>query len=637
MSGEQNNSFFVQLPNGFFTQFGKQLSALMIKKGAPIPFKENPQFPVLVDILSRKDSHHARLILDLMPKFHSHFLEAFLQHLSHDQTPHSLKEAELIYLDINYFGWAKSKLKTIEKDFEAMRDVIDNSEKNLLFAFSEKLLAVTADYDSEASFVRNQLESLITHPNCRILLLSDGKTSLSAELIEQFIPVTIHGMNETEIMAILKQQRNELEHYHHVIIPEELLTHAYTLAERYLSASHTLEKALLLLDSSAARAHAVEQIQHNSQFKPVLTYAVLTNVLANWTQIPASNIQAYKFKIHDFTQSMQQKIYGQDAAIFILGKELQHLQAQLEKFNKPLASFIFAGPKHTGKHAMAVALAEQLYKQPNVLFYSQPGAQTLTSIVNLKLKRATDKHYSTLKNIIQNTPHAIIVLDYFDTFTPAVLDELIEILSTGYLYDDQGNELNFRHAILLMYTTYGTNRLLELTNQLDQEDEEEQTRGADLLQLVMNEQKRGAAVVHDYSPEEFVEAILPELSTLLPPALMQYAQIVPFVPLNKPAIEKIIGLKLKQLTKALESRYSIEFGYAAEVVRYLVDEIMRNQEVDKHHFDIDKAFKPLYQLLEQTILSQADNKNRPNQLFLQLNETGQALRCDWIAMAAMEA
>jgi len=108
-------------------------------------------------------------------------------------------------------------------------------------------------------------------------------------------------------------------------------------------------------------------------------------------------------------------------------------------------------------------------------------------------------------------------------------------------------------------------------------------------------------------------------------------QIIPFLPLNQSAIENILRIKLKQLGKVLDTRYGIELGYAPEVIRYLSHDILTRQKFEPLLLDISNTLKKLYFAVEQAILHQADNKNRPNQLFLQLNETGQVIRCHWLA------
>jgi ATP-dependent Clp protease ATP-binding subunit ClpA len=149
----------------------------------------------------------------------------------------------------------------------------------------------------------------------------------------------------------------------------------------------------------------------------------------------------------------------------------------------------------------------------------------------------------------------------------------------------------------------------------------------------MNEQKQEDLTTnHRYSPHELTQEILPELTVQLPTALCQHLPIVPFLPLHKSAIEKMLRLKLKMLGKHLYTKHGIELTYAPEVVRFLVKQVMLKQDENQQAVNIDKTIKPLYFIVEQTVAGQADNINRPNQLFLQLNETGQLLRCDWLLM-----
>jgi ATP-dependent Clp protease ATP-binding subunit ClpA len=113
-------------------------------------------------------------------------------------------------------------------------------------------------------------------------------------------------------------------------------------------------------------------------------------------------------------------------------------------------------------------------------------------------------------------------------------------------------------------------------------------------------------------------------------SLCQHFHLVPFLPLNKKAIEKIIRLKLKILGKQLNARYEVELGYAPEVIRYLTNEVLIKWDSSHQSINPSKALKQLYFCIEQTILNQSNDKNFSNQLFLQLNETGTLLRCDWL-------
>lgn len=613
MPGESNNTFF--------TQYGKYLSPQIANANTTIPFKDHAQFSMLVDILGRKDNHHAILHTDFAPKMYAAFFEAFLQHLNSENIPELLRSTNLILLDIYSSTFSAAKQKSIISDFEKLRDYLDKHNKLLLIALTRNEIL----NNKEDDFLHVQFESLLAHPRCRFMVMSKSDDISDND---NFSVVKISGPTETDILTLLKQQRTELESYHHVIIPDDILPYAYSLTERFLSTSHTLEKTLLLLDSSSARASTMESIDKDSQIKPVLTINTLTSVLAGWTQIPATHLQLNKFKLSEFKLGMQQRIFGQETAINIIGHELQQSQARLQQKFSPFCSLLLAGPIRSGKETMALALVDQLFKQLNVLYYIQTASPSLNSIADIKVQRCLDKQYMSLKEVIRQTPYAVIMIENVEHASAAVLDGLHEILTTGYLHDTTGTQYNFRQSIFILTTTLGSQRLCDISKSLTPEMEEE---SVDLMQLVMNEKKHSTRKEgRDPSPHEMIEAIMPDIMSHFPISFCQHLHIVPFLPLNHLAIEKIIRLKLKTLGKQLDTNYGIEFAYAPEIVRFLANDILHKQEEDHQVIDTDTTIKQLYFTVEQAIVSQAENKNRPNQLFLQLNETGQMLRCDWL-------
>lgn len=583
-----------------FTQYGKSISTPKLKKN--IPFKTNIQLPSLADILSRKKSHHAILQADFSPDMNIYFLEALLNHISQDNIPANLRSAELIYLDMSNSKFIKNDPASMELSLIKKLDVSDNYQ-------------IFAVYHSDL-LPEYLLQSLAAHPKCRLLIFMNKQNEVS-NYDPAFTKLHISGPDEADIMAMLKLQRTELEQFHNILIPDDMLGYAYSLAERYLSSNDTFEKALLLLDSSAARAAAIDRIDSSNHSKSTLSIFTLNNVVSAWTQIPAANLQLNKFKYSEFMQSMTQKIFGQDTAITLLGHELLKSEAHLQQHSSPFCSFLFTGPEQSGKMTTAIALAEQLFKQTNVLYFVEPSAQPPHSILDIKLQGHVDKRRISLKELVQQTPYAVILYENIERASSVILDQLHEILSTGYLHDTTGNPYNFRQVILILSTTLGSELLNEIEKTVAPERE---ASDMGLMQLVMLEQKHGAFSTPHYSPQEIADEVSTHLEKHLPASICHQLHIIPFLPLNKTAIERIIQLKLKSLGETLESRYGIELGYAQEVIRHLASEMLKNEH----------ALKQLYFIVEQAVLSQAGNKHRPNQLFLQLNDTGQILRCDWL-------
>lgn len=615
--------------DSFLRQHGQYFSSSDIKKNSLLPFKDHAQLATIVDVLSRKHHHHIVLHMDFPKKWYPLFLEALLHHLTHDNLIHHLRQVELFYLPIENFSYAENMQRTLTDELQRLHEQLTNEEKYIIFAITNTQLLAKKYNKKNMEFIYQPLKKFLSHPKCRFLLLTSAKKySLLSQRNEQFDFLAITKPSAADVLAIIKKQRSELENFHQIIIPEELLSYAYSLTERYLSTQHTLEKTLLLLDSSAARASAIATTDTHPQLKPVLTTNTMLNVLSDWTHIPVTHLSLNKFKLSEFIHGLQQRIFGQNAALEILSRELQQSQAHLQKNSGPFCSLLFAGPEHCGKKTTARALAEELFKQSNMVFFTQPAASVLDSLLEIKLQQCVVNHRLPLKKVISETPHAIILFENVEQFSPVLLDGLCEILSTGHLYDDEGKQYNFSQAIVILSTTIGANQLLALTKRLALEKDD---REIDLMQLVQNEQKQARpSLDQHYSPQELVDEIMPEILAHLPPFLCKHSHLVPFLGLTSDAIENIIRFQLKSLTKMLDTRYEIEFAYAPEIIPYLSHEVLAKTRLENQPINIHKTLRQLCFTIEQTIMNPSDNRNYSRQLFLQLNEHGQMLRCDWI-------
>jgi ATP-dependent Clp protease ATP-binding subunit ClpA len=604
----------------FSTQNGFVLTENQNNKNGPIPFKNHPQFSILVDILIRKYQHHAILHTQFSSRMIIPFLQALLAHVSHDHIPHYLRLATLVFIDADQ---ARAFQKSIETDLSILANTLDRTEGYLL-------LAIRAT-DFHSSPLRKLLERLAAHPKCRLLILTNDLQSSAID--DYFISLTISKASETDTLAILRQQKIELENFHHILIPDELLVEVHQLAERYLSINEALEKSLLLLDSSAARAAVYEQANQHSTIKPALTSAAVLQVLANWTHIPATHLPLNTFHASEFTQALQQRMIGQDIAISLLAQKLQQAYARVQEIAGPFSTFLFAGGHYTGKKTMAILLAEQLFSHRDSLYIASLS-NTSSSLLDLKLQRRSDSQFVPLKQILRQAPYSILFIESIEHASTNLLNELIDALSTGSLHDLDGSHYHLHQSLLLLSTNCGAERLSELVKPAAVEDK---TSQLDLMQFIMQQQKQpGQAAHQELTPHEIAQELLQTLTKSLPAALCQRAHIIPFVSLNHDAMEKIIRLKLKLLGKQLDSRFSIDLGYAPEVIRFLAGEALKKDESGKQIGNIDSAIKQLYLSIEQTILEQEHNPNRPNQLFLQLNETGQVLRCHWLAGVTRE-
>ncbi|OGT47139.1 MAG: hypothetical protein A3E83_05125 [Gammaproteobacteria bacterium RIFCSPHIGHO2_12_FULL_41_20] len=598
------------------------------------PLQNHPQLPLLIDVLSRKEKHHLILVMDFSEKIQLAFLEAFAYYLTTHTPPFALNKMDFFYLDIRQNLFAEKQYQDIDR---YSQEILDTQQQDKCTLLAINQISWLDNKNLLTSSIYNKLlHQLLHEQQGRIIVITnqhDYQTFLKKHTLPaSFVNLTIVSPSAIEAFGILKFFRDELADFHQVIIPEEILSHAYELAQRYLNHTHALDQALLLLDSSAARTSQVEKGKTTSESKPLVTAATLANVLSNWTGISSAQLQQKIFKLPEFTKEMQQRLFGQDTAIATIGLALQQAHIALQEKSGPYCSFLFAGPAHVGKKTTGYNFAELLFKQPHTCFYANLHASTTaTALANIKVRSNKDHRYHVLADVIHATPYAIIFFDNVENASTETLYALEELFSSGSLINQDGQYVDFHQTIIVLATTVGTEHIVELTQSAQNI---EQSDAIDLMQLVLSEQHYHKKSNHPLSSEDIITTLTPILNQRLPSSLLHYLTIVPFFPLDKTASEKIIRIKLRNLAKRLDSQFGIEFSYAPEVIRYLIQETITKEGQQRFSQSIEKTVEQrVYSLVGQLLLTKIDERHRFTQLFLQLNDNGQLLRCEWLNTA----
>lgn len=595
--------------------------------------KDQSQVPLILDTLSRKHQHHVILYGAFSESYNRVYLDNIAQQFGEQSTRHGHASCFFI-LDVDRLLLSALLPEELEEAFQQFRATLSKQYKRVLFAINQIAPLNTQETGTLLASLKKLIVSVITDDQWRLLVATkshpDQHPQTDASLARYFTQIQLADPATTDSIAILKSYRDALEQFHHVSIPDETFAYALSVATHYLSGQQScLDKALQLLDSGAARASASERADQSSEQKPILTNMMLATIVSHWTQIPMSHLQHNKFKAADFIQGMQKNIFGQDAAINIIGLALQYARVKLQEKNGPLCSLLFAGPPNVGKSETALAMAEQLFGHKAALLKVKLDKSIRpTSLADIKvMPQAADSHFPTLFEAIQQTPYAVVLLENINQAPAGTLDLFQDIITQGFASDQKGNRYDFRHAIVIITTTLGAERIINLTQP---QAAQEASQTADLMQLILNENphEMGSRRQH-LSPQEVCEELMPALETYFSMKILRNLNIVPFILLDYPGIEKIIHLKLKQLAKQLDSQYGIELSYAPETVRFLVQETLWRGD---HGRPIEKILdQHLYSCVAHELISHMDEKNKPKRFLLQLNDAGQLLRCESVS------
>lgn len=596
--------------HSILTQYAYDFMALR-KDITPI-LVDHLQIPVIMDILSRKENHHILLAGPHSEKIYFALLEGIEARLSDNFVPKSLSGARLIYLDLMRLMAAEEDRDKIKQAFLAFCETIESTQANVIFVINH----------IDDSFLGKHIDAMLANPRYRIILIANHKHQ------KGFVTLTVTEPTEAQLLCVLKSYKAELEDYHHVVIPDETFTSALSMAKHYLPSYSWFDKAFELLDSASARASGIEGYDSSLPFQPAVTRAELASVVSNYTRIPVTHLNNNAFQLSKFVEAVQRRVFGQDAAITMIGSVLQHACIKLQEKRGPLCSFLLAGPAEAGKMTVALAMAEHLFGHKDALIRVNLN-EASHSIADIKIL-SEESSSTSLLSAIRQTPYAVILMENIQQWPAATFNLFKHIFMHGFAIDNNGNKYDFSHAIFVVTTTLGADRIATLTQA---PPVHEANKTLDLMQLVLSDHSQNADFqVQNLSSRELCEELIPLLEGYFSTTLLQYLNIVPFVPIDYSALEKIIRLRVKLFAKRLETHFGIELNYAPEVIKFLAHEALWRKANIK---PLEKLLEEyLYSAVANEILAHAEDKNRSKRLLLQLNDEGQLLRCEFMGAGA---
>lgn len=231
------------------------------------------------------------------------------------------------------------------------------------------------------------------------------------------------------------------------------------------------------------------------------------------------------------------RIVGQADAVDRLVDTLAVVKAGLAPGDKPLASFLFAGPTGVGKTALCRALAELLFGSAERLVrfdmseMADPGAAT-------RLVHGSASGEGQLTSAVRQQPFCVVLLDEIEKAHPSVFDLLLGVLGEGRLTDARGRTAYFHDAIVVMTSNLGTRH---------------RSRAVGIDPPAVDEGARYLEAVEGWFRPELVNRI---------------DRVIPFAPLSRGEIRAIAGLTVERLAMR---RGLVELGATLEVSEAALD------------------------------------------------------------------
>ena len=552
----------------------------------------------LIQILSRRTKNNPVLIGEAgVGK--TAIVEGLAQKIATNEIPEILSGKRVVALDLGAMIAGSRFRGDFEERLKSAIEEVQRSSGEVILMIDELHTVIGAGAAQGAMDASNMLKPALARGELQCI----GATTLDeyhkyiekdAALERRFAPVYVEEPSVDDTIKMLQGLRDRYEAHHKVHFSDEALVAAARLADRYVTDRHLPDKAIDLMDESAAKLRValyslpsdlktikseidrlqaeedaasnardyqraaeikVNRLRTDEEFRTkrdkweaehkldeVVDVNDIAEVVHMWTGIPVTQMmETESQKLLHMEERLHERIIGQDEAIHAISDAIRRARSGLKDPSRPIGSFIFIGPSGVGKTEMAKALAWFMFDDEEALVQIDMSEyreqHTVSRLFGAPPGYVGYEEGGQLTEAVRRRPYRIILFDEIEKAHPEVWNALLQILDAGRMTDGQGNVVDFRNTVLIMTSNLGTEYV---------------RKGGTLgfLQPTETDEDREAHAK--------IEKALK--SNFRPEFLNRIDEIIMFSPLSLDQMEKIVDLQMSEIQERLN-----EFGVKVEL------------------------------------------------------------------------
>jgi ATP-dependent Clp protease ATP-binding subunit ClpA len=276
-------------------------------------------------------------------------------------------------------------------------------------------------------------------------------------LARRFQKIDVPEPSVEETYKILQGLKSRFEEHHEVKYTNQALRSAAELTARYINDRHLPDKAIDIIDEAGAR----QRLAPPSRRKKTIGAPEIEEIVAKVARIPPKSVSTSDREVlQHLERNLKMVVFGQDEAIEMLATAIKMARSGLGQTEKPIGSFLFAGPTGVGKTEVTRQLARVLGIELVRFDMSEyMERHTVSRLIGAPPGYVGYDTGGLLTEAINKQPHAVLLLDEIEKAHPDVFNVLLQVMDHGTLTDANGRKTDFRNVIVVMTTNAGADRV----------------------------------------------------------------------------------------------------------------------------------------------------------------------------------
>jgi ATP-dependent Clp protease ATP-binding subunit ClpA len=276
-------------------------------------------------------------------------------------------------------------------------------------------------------------------------------------LARRFQKVDVPEPSLEETIAILHGLKSRFEEHHGIKYDKDAIVAAAELASRHINDRNLPDKAIDVIDEAGANL----RLQPEENRSDTVTVELVENIVAKMARIPAKSVSSSdRDALKTLERDLKLSIFGQDTAIAALSSAIKMARSGLREEEKPIGSFLFAGPTGVGKTEVTRQLAFMMGVELIRFDMSEyMERHTVSRLIGAPPGYVGFDQGGLLTEAVTKNPHAVVLLDEIEKAHPEVFNLLLQVMDHGVLTDNNGRKADFRNVILVMTTNAGAQEM----------------------------------------------------------------------------------------------------------------------------------------------------------------------------------